>query len=178
MNRVAKGIFKELESRGTEHGFLEHGVRELGIGIRHTGGHEHHLMIGVPWTADGISWDSAAIEEAYRDSYRKIFGVTLENSLEAIVLRAVIRRSLERRLKAVPMQHAPSVDSSSTQTLSVYSLARAAILPAKALQRTAVSQSAHKGPAIIYEDTATTFVDADFSYRTDHTGCIVLERQE
>jgi N-methylhydantoinase A len=33
------------------------------------------------------------------------------------------------------------------------------------------------GPAIVYEPTTTTYVDADFSYGIDENGCLLMRRE-
>jgi len=177
MNRLIAGMFQELESRGQDQMSPRPGVPELRIGLRHTGGQEHHLMIAVPWKDGGLAWDSVAIERAFRDAYQKIFGVTLENEVEAIVMRAAVRTPLERKIKRSVGETASS--PSAAPSHQVYSFARGTVLPTKTLYRNSLrADAAHKGPAIIYEDTATTFVDADYTYRLDETDCLVLRREE
>jgi N-methylhydantoinase A len=60
----------------------------------------------------------------------------------------------------------------------VYSFAQERELTATTLMRSSLEVGKRcPGPAIIYEDTATTYVDADFSYGLDSNGCVVLTRE-
>jgi N-methylhydantoinase A len=173
MNEALTSMFEELESRGEDRNFLEHGMREIGIGLRFTG-QEHSLTISVPCENGKAAWDGQQLERAFRDAYQNTFGITLDNSVEAIVLRTAIRKQLPRKVwrpnAARPMNTSPPQQ--------VYSFARELELPAATLFRSSLEVGKrHQGPAIIYEDTTTTYVDADFSYGLDLNGCVVLTRE-
>ena len=176
MNHVIGEMFAELEGRRGDRKLLEQGMREVGIGMRFSGGQEHALTIPVRWSEGRVAADVATLDREFRETYRKIFGVSLENAVEAIVLRAAIRRPLQRKLLP-PAQGAEQSAPLPEQRL--YSFALDAECAAKTVQRASLQiGERHPGPAVIYEDTATTYVDADFSYGLDANGCILLSRED
>jgi N-methylhydantoinase A len=168
-------MFAELQSRGEDRGFLEQGVRELGLGMRFTG-QEHSLTIPVPWKDGKMSLSGAQLEQAFRDAYLKTFGITLDNTVEVIVLRTAIRKALSRTILR-PGANAPH-SQETLPTQEVYSFAQERELTATTVMRSSLQVGVrHPGPAILYEDTTTTYVDADFSYGLDSNGCVVLTRE-
>ena len=176
MNGAIVSMFTELESRGEDRSFLEQGVRELGLGMRFTG-QEHSLTIPVPWRNGELAWGAVELERAFRDAYQKTFGITLDNTVEAIVLRTAIRKPLPRAIKRPSAGHPRSKEDPPTQSL--YSFAQGCELRGATLSRSSLEMGVrHPGPAIIYEDTTTTYVDADFSYGLDSNGCVILTREE
>jgi N-methylhydantoinase A len=175
INAAIAAMFAELESRGEDRSFLEQGVRELGVGMRFAG-QEHSLTIPVPWKNGSMDSNGARLEQAFRDAYQKSFGITLENTVEVIVLRTAIRKALPRTI-ARPNANEPRSEGKLPAQV-VYSFAQERELSAATLQRASLEVGKrHPGPAILYEDTTTTYVDADFSYGLDSNGCVVLTRE-
>jgi N-methylhydantoinase A len=175
INTAIGTMFAELESRGEDRSFLEQGVRELGVGLRFTG-QEHSLTIPVPWKDGKMSLSGAQLEQAFRDAYQRSFGITLDNTVEVIVLRTAIRKALPRNILRPGVHPAQSEETLPTQ--GVYSFAEERELTATTVMRSSLQVDVrHPGPAILYEDTATTYVDADFSYGLDSNGCVVLTRE-
>jgi N-methylhydantoinase A len=176
INSTVASMFTELESRGDDQSFLEKGVRELAVGMRFKG-QEHHLTIPVPWGNGKLAWDAGKMEQAFLDAYQKTFGIALDNTVEVVVLRTAIRKSLPRTLTR-PSESA-TLPKESLPTQRLYSFAQERELMGATRSRASLEVGVrHPGPAIIYEDTTTTYVDADFSYRLDPNGCVVLTREE
>jgi N-methylhydantoinase A len=176
MNSTVAAMFTELESRGDDRSFLEKGVRELAVGMRFKG-QEHHLTIPVPWRDGKLAWDAGQMEQAFLDAYQKTFGISLSNTVEVVVLRTAIRKSLPRTLTRPSESAFPPKERLPTQRL--YSFAQERELTGSTCSRASLKVGVrHPGPAIIYEDTTTTYVDADFTYGLDPNGCVVLTREE
>jgi N-methylhydantoinase A len=137
-------------------------------------GQEYSLTIPAPWKNDKLSLSSAELRQAFLDAYEKTFGIILDNAVEVIVLRTAIRRSLSRQISR-PVDKDPHV----SETLqAVYSFAHERESTARSMVRSSLEEGRRQaGPAVIYEDTATTYVDADFSYGLDSNGCLVLIRE-
>jgi N-methylhydantoinase A len=175
MNELVTAMFQDLERSKEATDGMHGAVRELSVGMRFTG-QEHSLTLQVPWTKDRIGWSAAEMEGAFRDSYRAIFGIALENPVEAIVLRTGIRKPLPRRIKP------PVIDAEREGeplgNCRLYSFARRNHLDAATQNRASLTPGVrHRGPAVIYEETATTYVDADYSYGMDENGCLVLTKE-
>jgi N-methylhydantoinase A len=171
-------MFAELEERDATHtAFVKEGLRELDLGMRFSG-QEHSLTVRVPCDTGGIAWSLAQVESAFRDAYQRTFGISLDNTVEVIVLRAAIRKPLSRVIShARPDVHEESKGRVGQR--SVYSFAREASVPAATVHRSTLQPGVRKqGPAIIYEATATTYVDCDCSFGLDANGCLILEREE
>ncbi|MEJ1961295.1 MAG: hydantoinase/oxoprolinase family protein [Gammaproteobacteria bacterium] len=176
LNTTVASMFAELEQRGEDRSFLDQGRRELALGMRFTG-QEHSLTIPVPWSKDGVGSSGTELDRVFRDTYRKTFGIALDNTVEIIVLRTAIRKPLLREIARPGAGDAHARDR--LPSLPLHSFARSRELAGATLSRAFLKPGErHPGPAVIYEDTTTTYVDADFSYGIDTTGCLVLTREE
>jgi N-methylhydantoinase A/oxoprolinase/acetone carboxylase beta subunit len=131
----------------------------------------------VPWKKGEVAWGAAELERAFRDAYQRTFGITLDNTVEVIVLRTAIRKPLPRTITRPSAADLRPTQKLPTQPL--YSFAKERELTGVTLSRSSLEIGVrHPGPAIIYEDTATTYVDADFFYGLDSNGCVVLTRED
>lgn len=176
MTQTLVEMFAELQDRKADRTLFENGVPEARIDMRFGGGQEHTLSIPVPWVKDRLDWGPAQLEEAFRARYREVFGMGLDNPVEAIVLRAAVRKPLPRK-ESSPVKDRR--DSGKSSQLPVYSFARETFLAAKTVERDSLKAGERaQGPAIIHEPTTTTYVDADFSYGVHANGCLVLSREE
>jgi N-methylhydantoinase A len=170
---TARAMFAELESRGGDPGFLQQGERELALGMRFTG-QEYSLTIRVPWKNNTISLGGAELRQAFLDTYKDTFGITLDNDVEVIVLRTAIRKSLPRQIS----RPGDNDRNRSEKRQPMYSFAQEREATARTLVRSSLEAGRrYAGPAVIYEETATTYVDADFSYGLESNGCLVLTRE-
>jgi N-methylhydantoinase A len=173
METVVREMFAELDRRGGDRTFSRHAERELALGMRFSG-QEYSLTIPVSWKNDKISLTGAELQQAFLEAYEETFGITLDNAVEVIVLRTAIRKSLPRRISRPGDQGTHS----SEHLHAVYSFAHECERTARTMNRSSlVAGHRYAGPAVIYEDTATTYVDADFSYGVDSNGCLVLTRE-
>lgn len=167
-----RAMFAELASRDGDHSPSQEGEREVALGMRFSG-QEYSLTVPVPWMNDKVNLSGTELQRAFLEAYKNTFGITLDNAVEVIVLRATIRRSLPRRTA-----HSGGKSSHVSEELQVYSFALERECTAKSMLRSSLEHDQQDpGPAVIYEDTATTYVDADFSYSLDSNGCLVLRRE-
>jgi len=124
-----------------------------------------------------MSWNAAELESAFRDAYVKTFGITLDNTVEVIVLRVAIRRTLKRTISNPNLT--PVAAKTDVGAQQVYSFARDRDEGATTHYREGLRIGERKrGPAVIYEDTATTYVDADFSFCLNRNSCLLLTRED
>lgn len=177
MNAVVRQMFAEQKKAAADVvGLSGERVPELSVGLRFAG-QEHSLTVVVPWQNDGIAWGVAQLEAAFRDSYRSIFGITLDNPVEAIVVRTALRkplpRSITRRLEV------EAVARETPRKHVMYSFARKADMEAATRRRGSLEPGVrYRGPAVISEETTTTYIDADWSFVVDDSDCMVLTREE
>ena len=171
-NDILKDLFATLEER---QGPLRDGQtrsREVGLDMRYAG-QEHNLT--VPMEApDGVVTASAeAVLEAFTQEYERTFRNTMEEDAEIVSIRATLRLPLPRRESEYR-----SVAASDTGGAEVeaYSFTEDRRQPFRIVAREsfAVGDTV-EGPAIVTEETATTYLDAGFEARLDASGCLFLK---
>jgi N-methylhydantoinase A len=147
---------------------------EVGLAMRFRG-QEHSLTIPVRLSGDALADDVETIGAEFRAAYQRDFGVMLSNDIEIFAIRCALRKPLPRRnLNAT--KHGSGGAVSAIQR--VYSFAAGRMVDATTLARDDLRAGiAYEGPAIIYEETTTTYVDADCTYRVDDSGCMHLVRK-
>lgn len=178
LDETAAEMFRDLERQDAEGHFLEGSQRELSLDVRFIG-QEHSLTIPVPLRDGRCDVTPESIETAFREAYLRNFGVTLDSGVEVIGVRALLRKPLPRRAVGSLRQTAGPQREEPAEKHTVHSFARGERVAARTVQRAALrSGERHAGPAIIYEETATTYVDVDFTYEVDQHGCLRLERVE
>lgn len=174
MTEIARAMFAEQEEGLDESSRSKELRYELNIGMRYAG-QEHSLTVPVPWENDRIAWDAGELDKAFRDSYLAIFGIALDSSVQAIVLRTEIRTPLPR---TAVRPASVAGESKPLGVQALYSFARKQELEAQLWNRASLLPGErHQGPAVIYEATTTTYVDTDFSFGVDQSGCIILTRE-
>jgi N-methylhydantoinase A len=164
-NLLLREMFDELESRpaGREH------VHVIALDMRYAG-QEHTLTVNVPGDAAmGIGADE--IRAAFTADYDRTFGHLIDEEIEIVSLRATIRTELPRRA----VEHAASGAAlASTSVIEAWSFTRGERLAFAIVDRAAIGPDGLDGPAIVLEETATTYLDADFHAHPGTGGILVL----
>ncbi len=171
-NDILTDLFTTLEER---QGPLRDGQtrsREVGLDMRYAG-QEHNLT--VPMEApDGVVTASAeAVLEAFTQEYERTFRNTMEEDAEIVSIRATLRLPLPRRESEYR-----SVAASDTGGAEVeaYSFTEDRRQPFRIVARESLAVGdTVEGPAIVTEETATTYLDAGFEARLDASGCLFLK---
>lgn len=136
-------------------------------------GQEHSLAVEMPYAEGRLLLDAEAAAAAFRSRYELAYGAVLDGAVEIVTLRATRRRSLPRRTESyVPSE---AVSSGSGEYFSFYHDRR--VLFETVHRSSLVAGTIYPGPAIIYEETTTTYVDADFDYEIYDNGCLSLKRK-
>jgi N-methylhydantoinase A len=171
-NVILSALFSELESStvGPAGASIR---REVALDMRYVG-QEHTLTVPVEACNGTIDTDSGPITDGFGREYTRIFGHIMEEEVEIVHIRATLRVALARLLEwsdGRPAHH----DSGQARTFEAYSFSRSTRLPFTILERATLrAGSIVLGPAIISEETATTYVDADFTARVDRSGCLFV----
>ena len=170
-NQFLEEMFEELESRQEEITDSER-VREVSIDMRYV--HQEH-WITVPMQHDSgrITATPDEIYQAFQDAYEKAFAHKLDEEVEIVSLRATVRMPLPRR------GHKESTVAGRKDTESrefeAFSFSEGKQLKFKVYARDSFSAGDEvSGPAIITEETATTYVDADYTVTVDPSNCLLL----
>jgi len=157
-------LFNRLTSRMAGH---DDTTQEIALDMRFLG-QEHSLTVSVP-EGNQIASDAAALRRRFLDAYDRTFGHVIDERLEIVCLRATVRSRL-------PQIGLPSFSSRASGAKNVaidaWSFSRAKQLRFAIIDRTSVGGDGIWGPAIIVEETATTYLDADFTARTAGGGVL------
>ena len=171
-NDILKDLFATLEER---QGPLRDGQsrsREVGLDMRYAG-QEHNLT--VPMEApDGVVTASAdAVLDAFTQEYERTFRNTMEEDAEIVSIRATLRLPLPRRESEY---RSTAAGDAGAAEVEAYSFTEDKRQPFRIVAREALAVGdTVEGPAIVTEETATTYLDAGFEARLDASGCLFLK---
>lgn len=156
VNATLSELFDVLDRRA---GHREY-VREIALDMRYVG-QEHSLTISVPGDGKlGTSMDE--VRKRFVADYDRTFDHTIEEEIEIVSIRAAVRTTLPRR---VAEQHRAAAGSGAARpfgTVEAWSFTRGERLPFALVDRAAIGPEGLDGPAIVLEETATTYLDAQF----------------
>jgi N-methylhydantoinase A len=155
-NALLREMFGELESRGAGR---EH-VREIALDMRYLG-QEHTLTVTVPGDEE-LAVGAEQIRTAFTADYDRTFGHLIDEEIEIVTLRATIRSELPRRAAEHSAQGATLAAGG---TIDAWSFTRGERLEFAIVDRASIGADGLAGPAIVLEETATTYLDADFHGR-------------
>jgi N-methylhydantoinase A len=165
---VLEELFAQLEARADGRvGF----AREIGLDMRYVG-QEHSLTVAVPGD-ELVSTGVDEIRRAFASDYDRTFGHVMDEAVEIVSLRATIRNPLPRRAASAPAAPAET-NGSYGGTTSTWSFTRGERLDFAIVDRASIDESGIEGPAIVLEETATTYLDADFRARAGEGGVLHL----
>ena len=171
-DRVLDELFADLEARAA--GSLERAhAREVGLDMRYAG-QEHTLTISVDTDGGRIAAEPDRIRATFTSEYERTFGHRMEEDVEIVSVRATARTALPRRAEEHLVRRA-SVDGGRGRAFEAYSFTRGERLPFQVIERGALgAEDAVSGPAIVLEETATTYLDAEFVARVHPSGCLFV----
>ncbi len=168
---ILEELFATLAARSAHAG---EGEREVAIDLRYAG-QEHFLTVHVPSENGRIEAGAEQIRALFTADYERAFAHTMPGAIQIVALRATVRRRLprgEERPETRAGQRgpaaAPAWSFSAGRELPFAVVERAALAPGEALA----------GPAIVLEETATTYLDSGFEARVHESGSLLVERKE
>ncbi|MCY4408189.1 MAG: hydantoinase/oxoprolinase family protein [Rhodospirillaceae bacterium] len=171
-NDILKDLFTTLEER---QGPLREGQsrsREVGLDMRYAG-QEHNLTVPMEAPGGVVTASAEAVLEAFTREYERTFRNTMEEDAEIVSIRATLRLPLPRRASEYK---AASADSADATEVEAYSFTEDKRQPFRIVARGSLGVGdTLEGPAIITEETATTYLDAGFEARLDASGCLFLQ---
>ena len=174
-NDILKDLFATLEER---QGPLREGQsrsREVGLDMRYAG-QEHNLTVPMEAPGGVVTASAEAVLEAFTREYERTFRNTMEEDAEIVSIRATLRLPLPRRASEYKAASAGSADAAEVEA---YSFTEDKRQPFRIVARGSLGVGdTLEGPAIITEETATTYLDAGFEARLDASGCLFLKYLE
>jgi N-methylhydantoinase A len=157
-------LFALLEARGGNGD-----VREARLDLRYVG-QEHTLTVSLPATGGAHE-----LRECFDRDYDRTFGHAMDEEVEIVSLRATLTTPLPARTERIA---SVQIDGGGATT-DAWSFARNETLRFTTLGRDALAPGTElAGPAILLEQTATTYLDAGFVARVHESGALFLERRE
>jgi N-methylhydantoinase A len=169
--RIVAELLDELRERVNGTGDpVERSARGL-LDVRYRG-QEHTLTIPLPESPDVES-----LERSFGDEYARVFGHRLDGPVELVACRGELRDVLvasarERRLVGPALPAAPT-----RATRRAWSFTAAEWLEFELLARDALGPGdTVAGPAIVTEETATTYLDHGYTARCHERGALIVER--
>jgi N-methylhydantoinase A len=131
--------------------------------------------VAVQSAEDGrISAHTQDIHEAFTREYDRTFGHTMDERVEIVSVRATLRIPLPRRAEE-HIRHATEPDGRHPRSLEAFSFTGGRRLPFRLVDRSTLGADTEiKGPAIILEETATTYLDAEFIARVHPSGTLFI----
>jgi N-methylhydantoinase A len=171
-NTLLADLFAVLAERRREG---EEGDREVGVDMRYTG-QEHFLTVRAPSEGGRISTDAAELRALFTAEYDRTFGHTMEGPVEIVAVRATVRTRLPRR--AAEQRAGGVTDLAPQHTVEAWSFTRGETLPFAVVGRASLAPGATlSGPAIVLEETATTYLDAGWRAEVHSTASLFVERE-
>lgn len=178
-NGILSDLFSTLISRTNTSpddtpGDKDSQTREIALDMRYVG-QEHTITVSLPSTSTGnISASVIEIQDAFTREYERTFGHTMDEEIEIVSFRATIRTPLPRRSEENSVRP-DDLREQVAHELEAFSFTQARRLPFQIVDRARLLTGATvKGPAIILEETATTYLDADFHAVVHPSGALFL----
>jgi N-methylhydantoinase A len=138
-------------------------------------GQSYSLNVAVAWAGGRIGEPVQAIAERFNAQYKQVYGHALDARVEIVTVRAMIRTKVG--LPDVDQQDLPVERlKGHPARLAAYSFTSGKTLDFLIIQRAELPRDGLAGPAIILEETATTYLDQGFRLKTHATGALVIER--
>jgi N-methylhydantoinase A len=141
-------------------------------------GQEHTLTVSTPMLGGRVDDDSDALAETFLHEYQRTFGSTIDEALEIVCVRAIVTVGDPGASRAEPALASHAGAAMNGQPMhDAWSFTEDRHLPFRLLERATLSAGASlEGPAIILEETATTYVDAGYVVNVHDTGALILTR--
>jgi N-methylhydantoinase A len=164
---VLADLFAALAGRATTSGRQ---AREVRLDMRYTG-QEHTLTVAVECAADGrLAVGADEIRAVFTADYERTFGHVMDEQMEIVSLRATIRTPLQRRAA----EHVAAGSTGGGGEHRAWSFSAEEWLDFRVLERSEIGTDPVAGPAIVLEETATTYLDAGFTARLGGEGVVEI----
>jgi len=176
-NAVLSELFDQAQQRALG-SLTAESRRETRLDMRYVG-QEHTITVLLEGTSGQIDISAHELRARFEDEYEQTFALRMEEAVELVSLRAAIVTPLPRRNQAAtPAAGAGSVERE-LGTVSAYSFRAGKHVDFAVEQREAlVVGDSFSGPAILLEQTATSYIDIGLRADVHETGCVIVTREE
>ncbi|TAK50972.1 MAG: hydantoinase/oxoprolinase family protein [Gammaproteobacteria bacterium] len=174
-NQVFGELLGELHRRGRA-AASDGAQAEAALDLRYLG-QEYTLAVSVPVAGGAIATSPAEVVTLFHRDYERTFGHTMENPVQILSVRAILRSPLPRRARMRPA--AAQVDRKARREIEAFSFTRGRRVPFGVLERGSLPpEEILAGPALLLEETTTTYIDAGFEARVHESGALFLTDRE
>lgn len=166
-------LFSLLRERTAAVASLGEAVYEAGLDLRYEG-QEYSLTVQPPLADERIVASPAELTEIFVRSYERTYGHTMEAPIQIVAVRATSRTELPRKDVGAATTNG---DRSSSESMSVeaFSFAEERRLHFDVVSRASLPVGATlAGPAIVTEETATTYIDSGFGLEVHPSGALLI----
>jgi N-methylhydantoinase A/oxoprolinase/acetone carboxylase beta subunit len=150
---------------------------EAAVDLRYVG-QQYTLTIPVAVERYRFRADAEALREAFAEEYERTYSHRLTADVEVVAVRATMRLPLPSLAQADQADPLPVVEEA-PRRIDAYSLSLGKRTPFDVRHRTQLGASGSlTGPAILLEDTCTTYVDAGYMLEVGRSGVLAMRRTE
>jgi N-methylhydantoinase A len=168
-NALLAELFAELDARVGADGNGAR-AREIDLDMRYVG-QEHSLTVRAG-SDEGRLREGDELRGAFAREYERTYRHTMDEPVEIVNVRATVRTPLARRADFVARSREASAGRPDVRA---YSFERGEWLDFAVVERESLAGgTVVAGPAIVLEETATTYLDAGFTARVDSSGCLFV----
>ena len=179
-NAVLGELFAELDTRASRSASNEP-RRETRLDMRYVG-QEHTITVLLVEATGTIDIPADELRERFQAEYERTFALRMDEAVEIVSLRAAVVTPLPRRADPGPAAASGANGNGAapqTETASAYSFREGEWIDFAVLRREGMAVGAtFSGPAILLEQTATSYVDAGLTGRVHESGVVIVTREE
>ena len=145
---------------------------EAALELRYAG-QEYTLPVAVALQDGRLAASLDELGQTFESTYERVFGYRLGEPIELVAIRAGLRTPLPQRVYGTPA--APRAWSCNTDPVRAYSFASREPAVFGVVDRLALGDGGPvRGPSIVLEPTATTYIDAGWQGRVLEGGVLEL----
>lgn len=169
VNEVLVELFDTLKQRSAAH--AKDSIASARLDLRYKG-QEHTLTVEVAVGGASVIEDEQTVLDRFVTEYGRTFGATMNQDVELVSVRASTVVPLPRRELSYKPKQASGADE---RVMEVYSFEAKSRVAFRIIPRDRVTGKI-KGPAIVTEETTTTYVDVEWTVSNGDLGELNLER--
>ncbi len=176
-NLLLVDLFSLLRERTAAVANLGEAVYEAGLDLRYEG-QEYSLTVQPPLADERIAASPTELGEIFVRSYERTYGHTMEAPIQIVAVRATSRTELPRKDVGAAVADGNG-RSPELVPMEAFSFAEKRRLSFDVVGRSALPVGATlAGPAIVTEETATTYLDSGFRLEVHPSGALLITDQE
>lgn len=138
-------------------------------------GQEHTLTVPAPELNGGCAKPADSLLRRFLDLYERTYGHLMDEGVEIVTIRAEGRRRLPRPPLAFASRESQPVRAEDVSTAPVFSFARGSFQEFRIVDQSGVPPGERVlGPAVLLDDTSTTYLDVGMVADVLSSGILVI----